>query len=137
MSLFERDDVATLYGECKICSKGTRSHVLEKAKYEEYIEEIVIDSSDEFANKQWEDTEEVTKMRKAKEAIVVCHTCWLERRKEIQDILEKDYQKWDKNPTAYISRIQVVAEICYMYKFKQELKKMQYLIRKLKETPVL
>ena len=136
MPLFERDDVATLYGACKICSKGTRSHVLEKAKYEEYIEEVVIDSSDEFANKQWEDTEDVIKMRKAKEAIVVCHTCWFKRRTEIRDVLEKDYQKWDKHHTAYVARIKVVAEICYMYKFKQELKKMQYLIRKLKETIV-
>ena len=136
MPLYERDDVATPYGKCKSCQKDTRSHVLEAAQYEEFIEEVVIERSEEYANKHWEETEDIVKMRKAREAVVVCHVCWLERRREIQKIFERDYEKWNKNPTSYISRIKVVGEICYAYKFNQELKKMQYLIRKLKEAVI-
>ena len=134
MDLFERDDIKTASGPCKICTKTTRSHVLKKALYENYVTEVVIDKSDEFANNHWEDTEEIVKMRKAKEAIVVCHICWLKRREEIQDILEKDYEKWETRPVSYIGRIQVVSEICSTYGFDEEATKMRTLISKLKES---
>ncbi len=134
MDLFERDDVKTTSGPCKICMKPTRSHVLQKALYENYVMEVVIDKADEFANNQWEDTEEVVKMRKVKEAVVVCHTCWIKRKKEIQDILEKDYEKWEKSPVSYVGRIQVVYEICSTYGFDEEESKMRTLISKLQES---
>ncbi len=136
MSFFERDDVQTTSRPCKSCRKTTRSHILQKALYEEYVTEVVIDSSDEFANKQWEETEEIIKMRKAKEAVVVCHICWLKRRKEVQNIIEKDYKKWEKNPLAHISRIHVVAEVCNTYDFDTESNKMGSLISKLKESTI-
>ena len=134
MTLYERDDVKTARGPCKICTKTTRSHVLQKALYENYVTEVVTERSDEFANKQWEETEEITKTRKAKEAIVVCHICWLKRKEEIQEILEKDYSKWEKSPHNYMGRIHVVLEICNSYQFEEELKQMRYLISMLKET---
>jgi hypothetical protein len=136
MDLFERDDVNTISGPCKSCSKTTRSHVLQKALYEEYITEVVIEASDEYANKQWEETEEIVKMRKAKEAVVVCHVCWLKRREEVQKIIVKDYEKWEKNPLTYVSRIHVVAEVCNTYDFDTESNKMGSLISKLKESAV-
>ena len=134
MALFERDDVQTASGPCKSCSKTTRSHVLQKALYEEYVVEVVIDASDEFANKQWEETEEVVKMRKAKEAVVVCHICWLDRKGEIQAIMENDYKKWESDPIGHISRIQVVAEVCKSYNFDEESSKMRRLISMMKES---
>ena len=134
MSLFERDDVKTTSGPCKICLKTTRSHVLQKALYENYVTEVVTDKSDEFANKQWEETEEVTKMRKVKEAVVVCHVCWLKRREEIQEILEKEYPKWEKSPSNHTGRIKIVAEICDSYQFEEELNQMRDLISMIKET---
>jgi hypothetical protein len=134
MTLFERDDVATAYGRCITCSRDTRSHVLEHAKYEKYTSEVVIDRSDEFANSSWEETEEITKVRKVKEAIVACHTCWIKRHEEIKEMLLKDYQKWEKDPQRYFSKIQMITEICYAYDFPIELEAMRYLISIMKES---
>ena len=134
MALFERDDVKTGNRPCNVCGKPTRSHVIKSALYEEYATEVVIDRSDEFANNQWEETEEVTKTRKVHEAVTVCHKCWLIRLEEIQEILEKDYEKWESNPTNYVSRIHVVAEICQTYQFEKESKRMASLISMIKES---
>lgn len=134
MPLLTRDDVSTPYSNCTSCKKPTRSHVLEPAKYEQYVEEVVIDSSDEYANKQWEEVDEVTKYRKNSDAIVVCHTCWVNRLKEIQKTIKKNLQKWSEDPMGNAGKIQIIAEICHYYKFKQELKQMQLVINKLKES---
>jgi len=134
MALFERDDVKTGNQPCNVCGKPTRSHVIKQALYEEYATEVVINRSDEFANNQWEETEEVTKTRKVHEAVTVCHKCWLIRLEEIQEILEKDYEKWESNPANYVSRIHVVAEICQTYQFEKESKRMASLISMIKES---
>ena len=134
MGLFARDDVKTGNEPCYVCKKLTRSHILEPALYEEYVAEVVTDRSDDFANKQWEETEEVVKMRKAKNAVTCCHVCWLARREEIAEILEKDYEKWESDPRQYLARIQVVAEICKTYGFEEESKRMRYLISMMKES---
>ena len=49
----------------------------------------MVNRADEYANNQWEETEEVTKTRKVEEAVTVCHKCWLKRLEEIREILEK------------------------------------------------
>tara|TARA_B100000902_G_scaffold219681_1_gene208682 strand:- start:751 stop:1182 length:432 start_codon:yes stop_codon:yes gene_type:complete len=134
MTLFERDDVKTGNQPCNVCTKPTRSHVIKPALYEEYIAEVVVDKSDEYANNQWEETEEVTKTRKVDEAVTVCHKCWLARLEEIRQILEKDYGKWESDPSAHVSRIHVVAEICHSYQFEEESKRMASLISMIKET---
>lgn len=134
MTLFERDDVATVYGRCITCSRDTRSHVLEKAKYEEYDSEVVVGRSDDYANTAWEETTEVTRVRKMKEAVVACHTCWLTRHEEIKQMLLKDYQKWEKDPQRYFSKIQMITEICHAYEFPTELNAMRYLISIMKES---
>ena len=134
MTLFERDDVATVYGRCITCSRDTRSHVLEKAKYEEYDSEVVVGRSDDYANTAWEETTEVTRVRKMKEAVVACHTCWLKRHEEIKQMLLKDYQKWEKDPQVYFSKIQMITEICHAYEFPTELNAMRYLISIMKES---
>jgi len=110
--------------------------VLQKALYENYVTEVVTERSDDFANKQWEETEEVTRMRKVKEAVTVCHKCWLIRLEEIREILEKDYEKWENDPVSFVSRIHVVSEICSNYGFDEEDAKMRTLISKLKESSV-
>jgi hypothetical protein len=134
MTLFERDDVATVYGRCITCSRDTRSHVLEKAKYEEYDSEVVVGRSDDYANTAWEETTEVTRVRKMKEAVVACHTCWLKRHEEIKQMLLNDYQKWENDPQRYFSKIQMITEICHAYEFPTELNAMRYLISIMKES---
>ena len=134
MTLFERDDVATVYGRCITCSRDTRSHVLEKAKYEEYDSEVVVGRSDDYANTAWEETTEVTRVRKMKEAVVACHTCWLTRHEEIKQMLLNDYQKWENDPQRYFSKIQMITEICHAYDFPTELNAMRYLISIMKES---
>ena len=134
MALFERDDVATVYGNCVTCGRDTRSHVLEKAKYEEYTGEVVTARSDDYANSSWEETEEVTKVRKVTEAVVACHSCWLKRHEEVKEMMLKDYQKWEASPQTYFSKIHAVTEICHAYDFPVELKAMRYLISIMKES---
>jgi|TARA_B100001094_G_scaffold1487_1_gene1311 hypothetical protein len=134
MALFERDDVATVYGRCITCSRDTRSHVLEKAKYEEYNSEVVVGRSDDYANTAWEETQEVTKIRKVTEAVVACHSCWSKRHKEVKEMMLKDYQKWEASPQTYFSKIQMITEICRAYDFPVELKAMRYLISIMKES---
>ena len=118
MPLFERDDVATPYSVCKFCKKPTRSHVLEPAKYEEFKTEIVINSSDEFANNRWEEVEEVVKARKAVDPIVVCHICWLTKKDELYEIIHNEKDEWRKDPVANLSRIHSIAHAYKYYEFK-------------------
>ncbi len=134
MTLFERDDVKTSNQPCNVCTKPTRSHVIQPALYEEYVAEVVVNRADEFANNQWEETEEVTKTRKVKEAITVCHKCWLKRHEEIIEIIDSDYAKWESDPSRYTARIQVTAEICKSYGFEEESKRMASLISMMKES---
>ena len=134
MTLFEREDVKTGNQPCNVCTKPTRSHAVKPALYEEYTAEVVINRSDDYANKQWEETEEVTKVRKVEEAVTVCHRCWLERRDEIIEIMDSDYEKWKSDPSRYAARIQITAEICQSYGFDEESKRMASLISMMKES---
>ena len=134
MTLFEREDVKTGNQPCNVCTKPTRSHVVKPALYEEYTAEVVINRSDDYANKQWEETEEVTRVRKVEEAVTVCHRCWLERRDEIIEIMDSDYEKWKSDPSRYAARIQITAEICQSYGFDEESKRMASLISMMKES---
>ena len=56
-----RDDVSTPWESAKKCGVGTRSHELEPAEYEIYIEEVIVGNADAYSAKQWEDVEEVEK----------------------------------------------------------------------------
>jgi len=78
MRRFERPEVATKYGPCINCDRGTRSHVLEPALWESYEEEVIVGRSDDFAAKQWEDVDYITRHDRVEEATVMCHSCWLE-----------------------------------------------------------
>tara|TARA_Y100000004_G_scaffold128754_1_gene145042 strand:+ start:4351 stop:4794 length:444 start_codon:yes stop_codon:yes gene_type:complete len=134
MALFERDDVATPYSTCKYCKRPTRSHVLEPAKYEEFTTEVVINASDEFANSHWEEVEEVVKARKAKDPIVLCHKCWLEKKSECESIIDKEFDSWMESPMENISRIHSIAHTCQYYKFGGDIEvKTKEMVKKVKE----
>ncbi len=134
MPRFIRDDVATPYSVCKYCTAPTRSHVLEPALYEDFKSEIVINSSDEYANKHWEEVEEVVKARKTSDPIVVCHKCWLTKRDEMTTIINAEYDSWINDTISHINRIQTIAHSCKYYKFGGELDtQMKTVIDTLKE----
>ena len=52
---------AVKYGGCISCGIGTRSHVLEPPEYESYEQEVIVEQSDDFASKKWEEVDTVTK----------------------------------------------------------------------------
>ena len=130
---FTRTDVATPYSTCKICSRPTRSHVLEPAQYEEFTAEVVVNQSDEFATKRWEEVEEVVKARKAADPIVLCHRCWLEKKDELSNIIDSEYDEWMDDTMGSISRIHSIAHSCKYYQFGGEMDdKMKTVVKKVK-----
>lgn len=114
-----RDSVATPWSVCKSCGKGTRSHVLEPAKYEEFIAEEIIGQSDEFASKAWEEVDEVVKYRLATEPIVLCHVCWDEQQIKLERLVEESIDKWLERPIFYANRIHAIIDTCSYYKFEK------------------
>jgi uncharacterized protein Yka (UPF0111/DUF47 family) len=126
-------DVATPYSTCKVCDKPTRSHVLEPAQYEEFTVEAVINQSDDYANKRWEEVEEVVKARKAADPIVLCHTCWLSKNKELATIIESEFDVWMDDTMGSINRIHSIAHSCKYYQFSGELEdQMKTVVKKVK-----
>ena len=79
MKVVNRPGVKGPYGNCKACGSGTRSHVLEPAKYEEY--EIVTSEEFEEYVEEFEDEtgeEEVElRYRLLDRPTVMCHSCWV------------------------------------------------------------
>jgi len=89
MRRFQRPEISPKYGPCVDCGRGTRSHVIEPALYEEFEEEVIIGRSDDFATKKWEDVDTITKAMRVEEAVVMCHSCWLENVAEFNDKIPK------------------------------------------------
>jgi len=90
-----RPHIAAKYGPCIDCGSGTRSHVLEAAEYESYEGEIVIDRSDDFASKEWEEVDTVTKYALTDSAVVICHKCWSKKTVVFQKIIDDNFTKWE------------------------------------------
>ena len=137
MSLITRDDVATPYAKCIVCSKGTRSHVLERAKYAEYVGERVVDQSDEFSGGQdWEEVEEVVKFALAEDAVVMCHGCWVEHQKTFCDLVESNFSKWREAPLEHAHAIRKCVATMDYYQFddKATIEALSILTKKMKEA---
>ncbi len=116
-----REDIATPYDECNICGRPTRSHVLEPAIYDEFKAEEVVDKSDDYANNQWEEVEEVTKYRLAKNPVVLCHRCYVIQEEKLTKMIDNNYDRWMGDPVKYIARIHTIAETHKYYKFTGDL----------------
>ena len=82
-----RPHIATKYGPCIDCGIGTRSHVLSPAEYEPYEEEVVIARSDDFASKEWEEVDTITKYALSQAAVVMCHKCWLSKKDSFETVI--------------------------------------------------
>ena len=131
-----REGVATPYDECNICRRPTRSHVLEPAIYDEFRAEEVIDKSDDFASKQWEEVEEITKYRLAKTPVVLCHRCYVVQENKLAKMIDNNYDRWVENPVKYIARIRTIAETHKYYKFTGALEvRVKSLVKVVKELP--
>jgi len=89
-----RNNIAAKYGPCIDCGIGTRSHVLEVAEWEEYEEEVVIARSDDFASKEWEEVDTITKFDLVKENKVICHKCWISKAESYATVIDSNYDKW-------------------------------------------
>jgi hypothetical protein len=134
MGTFTRNDVATPYGKCVSCTVPTRSHVLRRAGYSEYAAEQVIEESDVYAVKQWEEVEEITKVALTEAAIVMCHRCWIEREEKFSKFIEKNFAGWRDDPINNGANIKASVQSMNYYKFKDRLTQeaIEILIKSLK-----
>ena len=130
--LFTRDNVATPWSECKSCGVGTRSHLLEPALYEEYVTQQIIDQSDEYASKQWEDVEDIVKVALAEKPIVLCHKCWVKKQNAFDQLISQKYEAWLADPLMHVITIQRILKTYQYYKFEIHGDKVQTLLLTLK-----
>ena len=117
MKRIARDDVATPYAKCIICRTDTRSHVLEKAKYSEFTSEEIIDESDAYSSKQWEEIEEIVKFQLEEDAIVMCHKCWVKKEIEFVRFTNNRFEEWKKSPIENAQNIAALVKSMNYYKF--------------------
>ena len=89
-----RPHIATKYGPCIDCNMGTRSHVLSPAEYESYETEVVIARSDDFASKDWEEVDTITKYALSQEAVVICHKCWIKKKDSFERVIDANFNTW-------------------------------------------
>jgi len=115
-----RDDVATPYAKCIICKTGTRSHILEKAKYSEFTSEEIINESDVYSSKQWEEIEEIIKFQLDEDAIVMCHKCWVKKEIEFVNFTNNKFEEWKENPIENAQNIAALVKSMNYYKFVKE-----------------
>jgi hypothetical protein len=97
MELIERPHISTKSGSCRNCGSITRSHVISPTLYMPYTEEVVVERASEYATKQWIETEEVTKYEVEKEAVVMCHKCWMEVKVEAIELLSRNIETWNED----------------------------------------
>jgi hypothetical protein len=130
--LVTRDDVAIPWADCNSCGVGTRSHLLEPALYQEYITQQIIDQSDEYASKQWEDVEDVVKVELAEKPIVLCHKCWVKKQNGLDQLISRKYEDWLADPLMHVITIQRILKTYQYYKFEIHADKIQTLLSTLK-----
>tara|TARA_B100000900_G_scaffold398083_1_gene399099 strand:+ start:433 stop:879 length:447 start_codon:yes stop_codon:yes gene_type:complete len=94
MKRITRTEIAAKYGPCISCGRGTRSHVLERAEWEEYEEEVIVARSDDLASKQWEEVDTITKFDRVKDDTVMCHRCWVEKAESYARVIDSNFDEW-------------------------------------------
>ena len=132
--LFTREDVAIPWSDCVECTIGTRSHLLKPALYNEYVTQQIIDQADEYANKQWEDVEDVVKIELAEGPVVICHKCWSKKQQGFDKLISKEYATCVADPSSNIITIQRLLRTFEYYKFEIHMDKMRTLLDTLKGT---
>ena len=110
MKRITRNEIAAKYGPCISCGTGTRSHVLERAEWEEYEEEVVVARSDDLASKQWEEVDTITKFDRVKDDTVMCHKCWLGKVESYATVIDSNYDEWVSNGVSSIRPVMKVLQ---------------------------
>ncbi len=122
MKVVTREHIRGPYGNCKGCGVGTRSHVLEPAKYEEY--EIVEEHEvEEYIEEFEEETgEEEIELRYAllERPTVMCHRCWCSFRESQVEHLKKNVEEWVENPLEHVPNIKVFLRRWKYHDFSRE-----------------
>ena len=133
---FTRTAVATPYGHCKTCGTKTRSHLLEPAEYDIYLEEVIVGSSDTYASKGWEDVDEVEKYEQVLEPVVMCHSCWKDMQESFCTMVQANYERWMKDILAKSSAVKkaVNTQIYYDFEDPKTIAALKNLAQELKEV---
>lgn len=137
MARIIRPEISTRAGPCTSCGKKTRSHELEPAEYEEYMQEVVVRSSDQYQSREgWEDVEEQLRSELVVDALVMCHDCWSEKQATFRAKIQKRFPKWIEEPIQNAALIRKSMETLKYYDFhdSQTIDKLSKLVRSLKEA---
>ena len=131
-----RDDVSTPWGECKNCGVGTRSHELEPAEYEIFIEEVIVGTADLHSAKQWEDVEEIEKYELVMDALVMCHRCWSDLQESFVKMVKRNFTKWSEDISSYVNPVKkaINTQVYYDFGHTQTIEALKILAKKLKEA---
>lgn len=131
-----RDDVRTPFGECKNCGVPTRSHELEPAEYEVFVEEVIVGTADTYSAKQWEDVEEIEKYELAVDALVMCHRCWSDVQSSFVKMVKRNFDKWSEDIKSHVNPVKkaVNTQIYYDFSDAQTIEALKILAKKLKEA---
>tara|TARA_B100002019_G_scaffold284835_1_gene293054 strand:- start:2039 stop:2476 length:438 start_codon:yes stop_codon:yes gene_type:complete len=109
MKVVSRPEVKGPTGNCKACGSVTRSHILEKATYEEY-EIVTSDEYEEYVDEFEEETgeEEIElRYRLLDRPTVMCHRCWVPFREAQCTHLEEHLEEWLEAPLEHTPKIKV------------------------------
>jgi hypothetical protein len=117
MARIIRPEIRTRSGPCVECKKKTRSHELEPAEYEEYMQEVIVNRSDVQAGKGWEDVEEELRSEIAIEPVVMCHGCWTSKQESFGLRMSGKFSEWTENPIANAAPIRKSMETLKYYGF--------------------
>ena len=117
MARITRPEMRAQSGPCVECGKKTRSHVLELAEYEEYMQEVIVDRSDLQARQGWEDVTEEVRSEIVVDALVMCHTCWGDKQIVFRNKIQKHFTKWMESPLANAAVIRKAMETLQYYEF--------------------
>ena len=137
MARIIRPEISTRAGPCTNCGKKTRSHELEPAEYEEYMQEVIVGSSDQYqSRKGWEDFEEQLRSEIVVDALVMCHGCWSEKQTTFSTKIQKGSPKWMEDPVLNAAAIRKSMETLKYYDFddSQLIDTLTKLVRSLKEA---
>ena len=103
------------YSKCITCGIGTRSHILEMPEYEAYLQET--------RPRRYEDEEGVEAVEKweiAKDAVVMCHKCWIELREKTFAQARRDVPGWIEDPLPNTQRIKSFLTRWEEYRFGED-----------------
>jgi hypothetical protein len=124
MRVIVRPEIKVIAVPCVVCSKKTRSHVLELPEYEEIdivIEDGHLEEYQGRSKKGEEEPEVITTYDRLTDPVCMCHGCWVIKKQTAVKTLMSKKGDWLESPGTNMKRISVFLESWLYYNFNREL----------------